>query len=203
MDVASILHPNTYGRAGSMSLLVSCLKKIRRKTMAEYTFKDVIIDPNDPRVEIGKTYYFALGAQDCIDYANRDVRKRTLDRIDTTLYNPFISDEKGYPFIIRKKEPTYEERQSEWLKANNIKIGDHVRVTRIARDYEDGWPNEWIGLSMNPSINKVCKIVDIHDRFGISLHFGVYNSWSFPYFVLEKVEEPEFKVGGLVVEEEE
>lgn len=74
--------------------------------MAEYTYKDVIIDPEDPRVEIGADYYFALGAQACIDYANMDVRISTLDDIDTSgNYNPFITSEKDYPFIIRKKEP--------------------------------------------------------------------------------------------------
>ena len=26
--------------------------------MAEYTYKDVIIDPDDPRVEIGEKYFF-------------------------------------------------------------------------------------------------------------------------------------------------
>ena len=73
--------------------------------MAEYTYADVIIDPSDPRVEIGKEYYFALGAQACIDYANRGSKERTLDDVDTSgNYNPFISDEKDYPFIIRKKE---------------------------------------------------------------------------------------------------
>lgn len=75
--------------------------------MAEYTYADVIIDPNDPRVEIGKEYYFALGAQACIDYANRDVKLYILADIDTSgKYHPFIEDgEKDYPFIIRKKEP--------------------------------------------------------------------------------------------------
>lgn len=83
--------------------------------MTEYTYEDVIIDPNDPRVEIGKHYYFALGAQACIDYANRDVKKRTLDDIDTSgNYSPFITDEKDYPFIIRKKETEF-------------KVGDFVK----------------------------------------------------------------------------
>ncbi len=74
--------------------------------MAEYTYKDVIIDPEDPRVEIGAEYYFALGAQACIEYANSGRRKKTLDGVDKSgEYNPFITDEKDYPFIIRKKEP--------------------------------------------------------------------------------------------------
>lgn len=83
--------------------------------MTEYTYEDVIIDPNDPRVEIGKDYYFALGAQACIDYANRDVKERTLDDIDTSgNYSPFIADGKAYPFIIRKKETEF-------------KVGDFVK----------------------------------------------------------------------------
>ena len=86
--------------------LVNDKDDLWRETMAEYSYKDVIIDPNDPRVEIGTDYYFALGAQACIDYANMDVRISTLDDIDTSgNYNPFITSEKDYPFIIRKKEP--------------------------------------------------------------------------------------------------
>ncbi len=74
--------------------------------MAEYTYKDVIIDPEDPRVEIGKEYYFALGAQSCIDYANKDSRVATLNKIGSGAFRPFITDDnKDYPFIIRKKEP--------------------------------------------------------------------------------------------------
>ena len=164
----------------------------------KYTYEDVIIDPNDPRVEIWKTYYFALGAQACIDYANRDVRKRTLDRIDTTSYNPFISDEKDYPFIIRKKEPSYEERQAEWVKANNIKVGDKVKVIRKAKDYENGWGNVWDD-AMDSGVNEVNEVIDINNKNGIYLDLGDYNFW-FPYFVLEKVEEPEFKVGDFVKE---
>ena len=72
----------------------------------KYSYSDVIIDPEDPRVEIGEKYYFALRADACIDYANRGVRVNSLDAIDTSGgYYPFITDEKDYPFIIRKKEP--------------------------------------------------------------------------------------------------
>ena len=167
--------------------------------MYKYTYKDVIIDPKDPRVEIGKTYFFALGVQACIDYANRGVRERTLERIDESLYNPFIGDEKDYPFIIRKKSPTYAERQDEWVETNNIKIGDKVRVTRTATDHENGWSNIWSCSEMDKAVNKVYEIVDINGRNGIRLNIGDYCCW-FPYFVLEKVEELKFKVGDFVKE---
>ena len=170
--------------------------------MARYTYEDVIIDPNDPRVEIGKTYYFALGAQTCIDLANREVKERTLERIDTSLYNPFIGDEKDYPFIIRKKEPIYNERQAEWVKANNIKVGDKVRVIRKAENNENGWGDVWDCEYMDPLVNKVCKIVDIYDTRGMCIDCGGNIYYCFPYFVLEKVEESEFKVGDFVKEKE-
>lgn len=71
-----------------------------------YSYEDVIIDPVDPRVEIGAEYYFSWGAQACIEYANSGRGENTLDGVDKSgEYNPFITDEKDYPFIIRKKEP--------------------------------------------------------------------------------------------------
>lgn len=76
--------------------------------MPKYTYADVIFDPADPRVKIGAKYYFALGAQACINYANSGRREHTLDGVDKSgEYNPFITDEKDHPFtfIIRKKEP--------------------------------------------------------------------------------------------------
>ena len=36
------------------------------------------------------------------------------------------------------KEPTYAERQSEWVKQNDVKIGTKVRFTRGFDDNEDG-----------------------------------------------------------------
>ena len=170
--------------------------------MTEYTYADVIIDPNDPRVEIGKTYFFALGAQACIDYANRGVRERTLERIDESLYNPFIGDEKDYPFIIRKKEPTYEERQAEWVKANNIKVGDKVKVIRKCETEENGWGWTWNIHVMDSAVDKVFKIVNSHYQKGILLRIGIDDCW-FPYFVLEKVEEPEKKYVPFNLSKEE
>ena len=167
--------------------------------MARYTYEDVIIDPNDPRVEIGETYYFALGAQACIDYANRGVRKRTLERIDESLYNPFIGDEKDYPFIIRKKAATYIEQQDEWIKTYNVQVGDKVRVIRKAKTNENGWGDVWDCEYMDPSVNKVLEVVETKGIAGISLDCGRVNC-CFPYFILEKVEEPVFKVGDFVKE---
>lgn len=179
-----------------------CLELIDNDTSPQYTYSDVIIDPSDSRIEIGKEYYFGDNPS-CLlksisQLSAKEGRLVMKDSAIEAQFSPFMSSEnEWFVCLIRKKEPTYTERQAQWVMANNIKVGDYVKITRIATTYENGWVNEWDGLSMNPSINKVCEIVDIHDRYGIRLHLGVYNCW-FPYFVLEKVEEPEFKVGDFV-----
>lgn len=157
--------------------------------MAEYTYKDVIIDPEDPRVEIGAVYYFALGAQTCIYRANNDSRGTRLQAIDGSgEYRPFISDdEKDYPFIIRKKEVSYAERQKKWIKENDLKVGDLVRVTREAEDYEDGWKVIW-AIAMSNLVGSVLKVKKIDEECGIVLSTE-NKDWFFPYFVLEKVEQ--------------
>lgn len=169
----------------------------------EYTYDDVIINPNDPRVEIGKEYYFGNNPS-CLlrSISQISASEGTLVMKDSAIEaqsSLFMSSEnEWFVCIIRKKkEPTYAKRQDEWCKANNIKIGDKVRVTRTAADYENGWGNVWGIPEMCAAVNKVYEIVDMHARNGIRLLFGKYNCW-FPYFVLEKVEEPEFKVGDFV-----
>lgn len=111
----------------------------------KYTYADVIIDPADPRVEIGEKYYFALRADACIDYANRGVRINSLDAIDTSGgYYPFITDEKDYPFIIRKKK-----EEKHYAPFNLSKEEDRARLRGAwirVRDY----PNiEYQIISMN------------------------------------------------------
>ena len=160
--------------------------------MAEYTIKDVIIDPEDSRAEVGKEYYFALGAQACVDRANRDSRATELLAIDKSgEYHPFISDgEKDYPFIIRKKESPYAERQAKWIADNGIKVGDKVRIVRKADPDEDGWNNSW-NTAMDDSVGKIGVVTGFEKSFQdrgirVSLLKGV--TWLYPYFVLEKIE---------------
>ena len=86
--------------------------------MAEYTYKDVIIDPEDPRVEVGKEYYAATSISSALRAANAGnesllVNLDSVNREPTrTLITskPFtVSYKHGNggdtDFIIRKKEP--------------------------------------------------------------------------------------------------
>lgn len=75
--------------------------------MAEkYTYADVIIDPKDKRVEIGKEYFCDSFPFDVLSEANKDLCSSILKEIIHDSYEPFQM-ESGICFscIIRKKEP--------------------------------------------------------------------------------------------------
>lgn len=86
--------------------------------MAEYTYADVIINPEDPRVEIGKEYYAATSISSALRAANvgnesllvklDSVNREPMRTLITS--KPFIVSYKhgnggDTDFIIRKKEP--------------------------------------------------------------------------------------------------
>ena len=77
--------------------------------MAEYTYKDVIIDPEVARVEIGKEYYFGDTPAQVLDSASAECGLYRLMDINPRAGYPFEFDTdlscSSYPCIIRKKEP--------------------------------------------------------------------------------------------------
>jgi hypothetical protein len=86
------------------------------------------------------------------------------------------------------QEPTYAERQAQWIKENNVKEGTKVRVTRTFTDDEDGsccfGHDDLVGKT--GIIRNICSLnlgVDIKDR-----NFKVV-----PYFALEVIKEPTYR----------
>ena len=79
--------------------------------MAEkYSYADVIIDPEDPRVEIGKEYYASKNIPDALFKANEcdEMFCYKLLSVHDGAYGPFWMDKDSpdsFDFLIRKKEP--------------------------------------------------------------------------------------------------
>lgn len=173
--------------------------------MAEYTYEDIIINPKDSRVEIGAEYWFCDCPNDTIKRLNnaKAAKNGHLSSVKSNEGLPFYDeDSRCWLCIIRKKGLTYEERQAEWMKANNIKVGDKVKVIRKCESGENGWDDTWLRI-MDIAVGKVLKIIGEPRTVGILLEVeGFSRGAYFPYFVLEKVEEPEFKVGDFVKEKE-
>lgn len=154
--------------------------------MAEYTYKDIIIDPTSEEAKnaIGKKCYMYDSPTMLLKMANSDDGARTLESIDESDY-PFNDKEFGseWTCIIVKKEPCYEDQVKQWIEENNLKVGDYVKVTRRAENHADGLDDYWYDL-MRDSVGKILKVKEISNF--IMLDNGI----NYPYFVLEKVEEP-------------
>ena len=77
--------------------------------MSEYTYADVIIDPDDPRVEIGAEYYFGNNPS-CLlrSISQLSASEGTLVMKDSAIEaqsSPFMSSEnEWFVCLIRKKE---------------------------------------------------------------------------------------------------
>lgn len=163
--------------------------------MDKYSYNDVIIDPNDPRVEIGKDYYFADYPFEVIGKAQRDEKAKKLVCVNNQEYFrclPFYIENSVFACacLIRKKESSYVERQAKWLADNDIKVGDYVRVTGKADSLEDGWQTLW-NPDMDKSVGKVGTVSYISansGECGIKIDVPGVGSFFYPYFVLEKVE---------------
>ena len=87
----------------------------------------------------------------------------------------------------------YVEAQEKFIKTTNLKVGDRVKVLRKAKDEELGWDNKW-----NPNMDEWLCEVGVIRSFEGSIGIKVYSSkledyWFFPFFILEKVEEPELQ----------
>ena len=164
--------------------------------MAEYTYDDIITakDMLTGKVRkedlIGKDGWFTDvpgNLKRAIDKDDMDILvSGTLDQIDDARVRFFSEKDTPWDYFIPKKESTYEERQAEWIKENDIKVGDKVRIVRKARANEGGWDNNWVP-SMSDTVGEVGRVIDDSSAVGIRVETDDC-SFAYPYFVLEKVE---------------
>jgi len=80
---------------------------------------------------------------------------------------------------------TEQEKYVEGSRNCGIKVGDQVRVTRKAGDWEGGWGNEWAD-EMDDFIGKICEVESEGNLSGVAVRCPELDDWfGFPYFVLE------------------
>lgn len=165
--------------------------------MDKYTYKDIIIDPSSEEAKnaVGKECYFGDSPAYCLNNANSDDFLYVLDHVEVYSVLPFVdTNSNAYGCIIVKKKEPYAERAKKWIKENGLKKGDYVKVTRRAKDYEDGWDGRWT-KERDDFIGKVIPVSDIGESTGVILSYCCcdWAGYDFPYFVLEKVEpEPRY-----------
>ena len=159
----------------------------------KYTWENVIFNPKSDEVGniIGKECYFGDSPADCLKNANKGESLGILERVNPESIYPFRrKDSNNYGCVVLKREPSYIELANKWIEENDLKVGDYVRVTRKAKSNEKEWSDSW-SVYMDYYIGKTVCVDSIGKEYGtifLSLDNSLYN---FPYFVLEKVENPE------------
>jgi hypothetical protein len=81
-----------------------------------------------------------------------------------------------------EEKEIYVELQKQWVKLNDLKVGDEVKVISKAEDLQMGWGTYWVD-TMDDYILSTCEVSGISEHFGLKLNYR----W-FPFFVLQKVE---------------
>lgn len=155
-----------------------------------YTWENVIFIPTSEAAKnaVGKACYFGDSPADCLKNANKGMYMGVLESVNPESIFPFRrKNSSSYGCIVLKREPSYIELAIKWIKDNDLKVGDYVKVTRKAESNEKGWNNIW-KVCMDNYIGKTVCVDDIDKTDGtIYLSFG--NSfYDFPYFILEKAE---------------
>jgi intein/homing endonuclease len=80
-----------------------------------------------------------------------------------------------------KQIRNYKVRQDNWVKANNLKVGDKVIIKKRHESHTKGWSNSWVN-EMDDKVKTVQHIKAIRWD-GIEL----CNELAYPYTVLQKL----------------
>lgn len=114
--------------------------------MAEYTYKDIITDPEDPRLEIGAEYFFGDDPYAVlIDARNSNLTGKLVTASESNGYRPFKVNlyNSCYSCLIRKKEPQYvpfdlskeevrEKLRGRWVKSNKDSSLFEFQITQFS-----------------------------------------------------------------------
>lgn len=134
---------------------------------------------SNPRFKVGdKVLYCGKPAEICI-VDNDSIFLPYL--ISCNGRSQWVEEEWIVPDNPEFRKNVYRKKQAEWVKANNIKEGDKVKILRKAESHEDGWNDIWVG-------NEVGKtgVIDVIHSDNIRVKTNTESHW-YPYFVLEKI----------------
>lgn len=87
----------------------------------------------------------------------------------------------------------YTQLQNTWIKQNNIKKGDRVKIIATGAPYMLGWDCGWTS-EMSKMKGKIGIITDICTLSGFNITGAGDNDFWFPFCVLEKVKKVDVKV---------
>lgn len=90
------------------------------------------------QAKVGSMGHFSNYIPTLAGYVTIGCKPDKLMRVSLNTIYPFYDGHNYYSLFYPVPEPTYAERQAEWMKENNVKAGTKVRVTRTFTEDEDG-----------------------------------------------------------------
>lgn len=146
----------------------------------KYTFSDIIIDPNDPRLKdaIGKEVYCEDFPMALLENANNTKENiHIFDEVDDSFQSPFFCDGLGWTCIIIKNEQS-EEHEEISTGNSDIRRGDMVRIV-------EGFDK--MIEEMKPFINEVCEVKNVFYNMASVYTPDKTDYWFWPFSSLNKV----------------
>lgn len=151
-------------------------------------------------MEFDRTKVLTIATVDKLEEGQLGWINNTLDCLeresnDIEPYPVYKSKDSEHPFRAKGKvnriyfypapEPTYSERQAQWLEKNGIKVGSRVNITM---DGPAGANTSGFYLWDRKKLEGKSHVIQqIHSNC------IVVEGWSFPYTSLEKAEEPSYR----------
>ena len=146
------------------------------------------------QAKVGSMGYFSNYIPTLEGYVTGHIKPDKLIRVSlNTILYPFFDGYDYYSLFYPAQEPTYAERQAQWVKENNVKEGTKVRVTRTFTEDEDGSSccehDDLVGMT-----GIIREYGILPHNLGLSHSLGVTmsdgNMRAIPYFALEVIKEP-------------
>ena len=142
------------------------------------------------QAKVGQKGWFASNVETLSRLVREEPPKELLGFNSNNAVHVFKTCLQNHALFYPALEPTYAERQAEWVKQNGVKEGTEVRVTRTFTEDEDGsccWKHDDL-VGMTGTV----------DEYGIGSHnLGITmsngNFIAIPYFALEVIKEPTYR----------
>jgi hypothetical protein len=161
----------------------------------EFDKNKILTSVTADQAKVGQKGWIGLTLSDLKYSFGKEDKKITLLSIrGENVTTRFVSDKYGAELLFYPApEPTYKERQTEWVVKNKVCIGTKVRVTRDFAPKEDGsnciFGTENVGKKK--IVGEIGRVTGIYyDCIIVEVHV---ENWRCPFTVLEVIKEPTYR----------
>ena len=140
------------------------------------------------QARVGQKGWFASNVETLSRLVLEEQPKELLGFDRNNAVHAFKTAFQNHALFYPAPEPTYYERQAQWVKENNVKAGTKVRVTRTFAEDEDGSHC----LEHDDLVGETGVIRNI-TAFNLGIDMSDGSFIAIPYFALEVIKEPTYR----------